>query len=566
MKLELDQLPEDPELLHQLVRDLVEQLRSARGDLAEQAGEIERLQIEVGRLMRRAGYGRKGERFVEGQQSLFEDTLKAALDEHADPASDQESADADADADDDSDGEDQDSPAKPKGRSRGRRKKDPKAPRKEVKHTSPEVEDGTCRCEKCGDALTQIGWAEGANQIEYIPAQFVLLDHKLAKYACKNSGCQGTIVTAPAPPQPIDRCLAAPGLLAHVIVSKYGDHLPLYRQVKMLARSGLDLTRQTLCGWMIAASVALTSIVRLMREEVLKSRVIQTDDVRIPVLNPGAGKTKSGYMWPYLGDEEHPHVVFEYTSSREGIGPQTFLADFAGYIQADAYAAYDKLFESDDRIEAGCMAHCRRKFHESLEDFPTEAGEFLDMVKALYAVERAARQLADDGERGPPLHEIRFTLRQKQSKPIIARMSAWLDLHHGRHRPTSSLHEATRYASNHWEALTRFVDEGALDIDNNRAERSLRSIVVGRKNWMFAGSDSGGQAAAVHYSLIASCALHGIDPLAYYRDILGKLHTHAPRELTPAAWAAANSPALAPVGPAPCPPASAQLSPEPAAV
>ena len=510
VKLDLDRLPTDIDFLHQLIRDLA-------GTLEQNAGEIERLQIELARLLRRAGYGRKGERWTDGQQTLFEDVLKKALEDQPAPeAKDEEQA------------------KKPK---RKGRRKPPKLPRERVEHTDPEVEDGARCCDKCGGALTRIGFADGAHQLEYIPAQFKVLEHKLAKYACKCADCRGTMVTASPPPQPIDRCLAAPGLLAHVIISKYGDHLPLYRQEKILQRSGLRVSRQTLCGWVMSAADALTSIVGAMRDDVLRSHVIQTDDVRIPVLAPGTGSTTNGHLWPYLGDAAHPHVVFDYTPTREGIGPRTFLADFGGrYLQADAYTGFDAIFADGQVLEVGCMAHCRRKFIEAEGDFPTEAGEVLDMIKALYAVERAAAKAAS-ADRAPPLTELRLAMREQHARPIMQRLGAWLDLHHGQYRPTSALHEATRYATNQWKALNRFLEDGALTIDNNRAERALRRVAVGRKNWLFAGSDGGGGAAAIHFSLIASCELHGVDPFEYYRDVLGKLHSHTPQQLTPAAWA-----------------------------
>lgn len=377
----------------------------------------------------------------------------------------------------------------------------------------------------CGQVKTRIGESI-AEKLEYEPASFIVIQTVRAKYACQQ--CHDGVVEAPAPPQAIEKSLAAEGLLAHVVVSKYVDHLPLHRLERIFAREGIDLSRTTLCDWVADVATALTPIGEQLRREIAAATYRQTDDTSVTVLDERGGSYK-GRLWVYLDPLGH-QVVFEATPTHERDGPAAFLADFRGALQADAYRGYDALYQSGQVVEIGCMAHARRRF---VEAFMTDgsAARMIALIQQLYDVERMAADLT---------LEARQVLRREQSVPLLKRMEAERETLARTVLPKSPVGDAVRYLTNQWAALQRFVDDGRLAIDNNRAENQLRVVAVGRKNWLFAGSFEGAQRAALLYSLVQSCKLVDVSPFAYLKDVLLRLATHPHRlidQLTPKAWA-----------------------------
>jgi hypothetical protein len=328
--------------------------------------------------------------------------------------------------------------------------------------------------------------------------------------------------------------VAGPGLLAHVITAKYVQHLPLYRQEEIFARKRILIRRSTLAGWMAGAAECLLPLQRLMVRRVLSGDVLGTDDTPVKVLDPELDHTRTGRFWAYVGDDAHRYTVYDYTASRKRDGPQQFLKDYRGVLQADAFGGYDGIFlKSNGRIvEAACCAHARRKFFDVRETAPALAHQALAFFSRLYAVEHDAQSLSP---------EARCALRQQQSVPILNDMHEWLSEQLRGLRPKSAVTGAIKYSLKNWDALCRFTTDGNIPIDNNRTERALRAQAVGRKNWLFLGSDNGGQTAAVLYSIVASAKRHHLDPEAYLTDVLRRLpaitNPLALRELLPDRWA-----------------------------
>jgi transposase len=378
----------------------------------------------------------------------------------------------------------------------------------------------------CGHTRTRIGEAV-SEKLEYEPASFVVIQTVRAKYACPH--CHEGVLEAAAPPQAVEKSLAGEGLLAHIVVSKYVDHLPLHRLEGIFAREGIDLARTTLCGWVADVSTALTPIGEQLRQEITAATYLQTDDTSVTVLDARGGSFK-GRLWTYL-DPLGRQVVFDATPTHERDGPETFLAGFRGALQADAYAGYDALYQSDRVVEIGCWAHARRRFVEAFMN-DGSAARMVAFIQQLYQVEQAAAHLEADARRA---------LRQEQSVPVLARIDAERLALAQTVLPKSPLGDAVRYLTNQWAALQRFVDDGRLGIDNNRAENQLRVVAVGRKNWLFAGSFEGARRAALLYSLVQSCKLVDVSPFDYLKDVLLRVATHPQRligQLTPRGWAA----------------------------
>ncbi len=375
-------------------------------------------------------------------------------------------------------------------------------------------------CPDCGGALRQFG-EDVSEQLERIPASFKVIRHVRPKFAC--AGCE-SVVEAPAPARPIDRGLPGPSLLAHVLVSKYADHLPLYRQSQIYVREGVDLDRSTLAGWVGAASELLTPLVDEIKKHVLAAAKIHADDTPVPVLAPGNGKTKTGRLWTYVRDDRPagvstaPAVWFAYSEDRKGEHPRRHLKNFKGALQADAYSGFHHLYGDGVIYEVACWAHTRRKFHDIhvAHASPTTT-EALARIGALYGIEEQIR--------GKPA-ELRCSVRQTRSKPLLDELRQWMDKTLRSLSTKSETAGAIRYALSHWRALTRYVDDGLLEIDNNSAERALRAVAIGRKNYLFMGADSGGQRAASLYSLIGTAKLNGLDPAFYLRTILATIAEH----------------------------------------
>jgi len=375
-------------------------------------------------------------------------------------------------------------------------------------------------CPDCGGELKHLG-EDTCDVLEIEPVRFKVIQQVRPKLACAR--CD-TIVQAPAPSRPIERGMAGPGLLAHVVVSKYADHQPLYRQSEIYARQGVDLDRTLLAQWVGGLSALLIPLTEALRSHVFAADVVHADDTPIPVLAPGRGKTKTGRLWTYVRDERPsagqtaPAVWFAYSPNRSGEHPQEHLRDFHGILQADGYAGFSKIYDGGNVVEAACWAHARRKFVELHEIHKAPiAAQAMDRIGALYAIEHEIR--------GRPPAERR-TVRRSRSRPILDEMKIWLKQTLPTLSQKSAMAKAINYSLNRWEALGRYCDDGRIEIDNNAAERSLRCVALGRKNFLFAGSDAGGERAAALYSLLGTAKLNGYNPEAFLREVLTRIADH----------------------------------------
>jgi transposase len=337
-------------------------------------------------------------------------------------------------------------------------------------------------------------------------------------------------VIAPVPPTGIEKSVAAPGLVAHVLTSKYADHLPLYRQEAILERHGIDLPRTTMKDLVAQAAVRLEPIALAIQRSVLSGRVVGSDDTPVTYLETPRGSA-TGYVWVYVGEKQE--VAFDFTPGRSRDRPIAFVGDYRGYFQADAYAGYDELYAKGKVVEVACWAHARRHFHDALGTDPRAASEVLALIARLYDVERAAKGLPESE---------RQLVRLRDARPILEAIRRRLDTLEPSALPKGPLGQAIGYAKRNWAALLRYLEAGYLSIDNNAAERALRAIAVGRKNWLFAGSLDAGRRAATLMTLVGTCKLHDVDPFAYLRDVLVRRHATAPEriyDLTPRGWKAA---------------------------
>lgn len=375
-------------------------------------------------------------------------------------------------------------------------------------------------CPECGGSLKKLG-EDISEMLEYIPASFLVLRHVRPKLSCARCS---RVVQAPAPTRPVDRGLAGPGLLAHVLTAKFADHLPLYRQSQMYAREGVDLDRSTLAKWVGESSSLLAPLVEALRRYVMSTDKLHGDDTPLPVLAPGNGRTKTARFWTYVrdgrpaGDIAPPAAWFTYSPDRKGEHPRRHLANFHGILQADAYAGFNKLYESGAIQEAPCMAHIRRKFYDLMEAHQSPiATEAVERIAPLYAIEKEIRGRSPDERR---------EVRNARARPLFESMRNWLEASLLKLHRKSETAAAIHYALARWKALARYLDDGRIELDNSAAERALRGVAVGRRNYLFAGSDAGGERAAVFYSLIGSAKLNGLDPEAYLRHVLGRIADH----------------------------------------
>lgn len=493
-------LPSDAALLKALIVQLVAALHDERR-------KLERLQTHLDLLVRRL-YGRSSEKLDPRQGLLFESP----------PASEEPPVTAPPA---------EEAPAPPPARRRPRRPRRPdQLQRVDVVHDLTEAEKQVLAG---GGELIPIG-QEISEQYEWEPSCLYVVRHIQQKYArrpqlVESNDREKNVVTAPKPPQPLPGSQAGPGLLAQVLTAKYADHLPLHRQERIFGRHGLRFSRQTTCDWALSCAELLQPLDQRMRIEVLCSWVIHTDDTPGPIRDAHRKQKHLGRFWVYRGDAEHPLVWFDYTPSRSRDGPAEVLQGYQGYLQADAFGGYDGIYAGSQGqiVEVACWAHARRKFFEARGTDRLRAETALAFIGRLYDVERTAKDsCAREWAELPPRERYAriAALRQERARPVLEELLAWLTAEAPKLLPKHPLRQAMDYALGNWQALARYPEQGYLTIDNNPAENEIRRIALGRKNWLHCGSDRGGRAAAVHYSLIASCQRNGVDPWAYLRDVL----------------------------------------------
>jgi len=400
--------------------------------------------------------------------------------------------------------------------------------------TIVDIDDKTCPC--CKGELHRIG-EDVSERLDVVPAQFRVLVTRRPKYACR--ACEEGVAQAPAPARLIEGGLPTEATVAHVLVSKYADHLPLYRQAQIYARQAIDLDRSTLADWVGRAAWHLRPVHELLLDHIRASTKIFADETPAPVLDPGRGRTKTGQLWAYARDDrpfggaDPPIAVYVYAQNRKAEQPLAHLAGFAGVVQVDGYAGYRALARKNSVQLAFCWSHVRRRFYELAAAGPAPiAAQALERIGALYAVEKDIRGRNPDERRAA---------RQENSRPIVDALEAWLREKLALISQKTKLAEAIRYALSRWDGLTRFIDDGRIEIDSNVVERAIRPIALNRKNALFAGSDGGAENWAIVASLIETCKLNGVDPQAYMADVLTKIvNGHLASkldELTPWAYA-----------------------------
>ena len=502
-----------PEQLIEELRTEVAQLRDERNSL-ESERDILRGKLDA--LLHRL-YGRRSERVLDdGYGPLFEgvETSEPPKPPHVDEA-----------PDDEEDCEEQSKARKPRRRGATRI---PADIRRVVEEIAPTHDEAVCSC--CGEPREVIGYVD-TEKLEYEPATCFLRVIRRPKLACRRHEEAG-VTTPELPPQAIDKGLAGSSMLAQVVTAKFCDHLPLYRQARIYQRSGVDIPQSTLVDWIRQAHEVLAPIVAAMKTSALASGYVATDDTKVTLLSHQSPKqSKQAHFWAYLG-EQRGDVVFDFTPGRGGDGPKRMLQGYEGFLQADAYSVYDALFATGKVVEVGCMAHARRKFFEAKDTAPDHAMPALHTIRALYRVERECKEaeLTDDD---------RLAHRIAKSKETFLRLRDWLAELKSLVLPKSPIGKAVGYFCNHADALGRFLENGRLEIDNNRCERTMRQVAVGRKNWLFAGSEAGGLRAATLYSLTVGCWELGIDPFDYLANVLQRVRTDGqdPADLTPRRWA-----------------------------
>jgi transposase len=482
----------------------VAELMAARNGLQEQVLRNEQLKLRLARLLRER-FGASSERL----RSEIEQ-LELLLGEFEEQAAEATPAELDEPV--------AQSESETQRRKPVRKPLPETLPRDVVEHAAP------CACPNCGGVLRSLG-EDVTEVLDYVPGSFRVTRHVRPKLSCRS--CEA-IAQAPAPSLPIHRGLAGPGLLAHVLVAKYADHLPLYRQAEIYARAGVDLDRSTMADWVGQTARLMRPLVDAVGAHVMSAERVHADDTTVPVLDPGRGKTKTGRLWCYARDDQPfggqaaPAVLYCYSPDRKAEHPRQHLAGFRGILQADGYAGYAGLYDRGV-TEAACWAHARRKFfdvHASTQS--PLALEALQRIAALYAIEATIR--------GQPA-DTRLAARTGQSAPLFSRLRQWLEKTQARISGKSDLAAAIRYTLSRWDALTLVLRDGRACIDNNAAERSMRPMTLGRKNWLFAGSDSGGHSAAAAYSLIQTAKLNGLDPEDYLHQVLQRIADHPVRQV-----------------------------------
>jgi transposase len=532
MPITFDQLPDDIAELKLLLlaqdAELVAkdaELVAAKNGLVITQLTIEKLKAQIARLKREKfdKSSEKIERALEQLELALEEAEAAKAEAIA---AQPQQAEAEAPTPDAQVGED----AKPEKKKR--RQLPPELPRRDVVHMPPGV------CKTCGGASQRTVSETVTEVLAYVPARFEVIRH--VRPACSCRKCE-TMVQAPMPELPIPRGMVDASFLAHMIVAKFCDHLPLYRQAEIDARAGIVIDRSQRAEWLGHVAWLLQPLVELMAAHVMAGRVIHADDTPVDVLAPGTGKTKTGRLWVYLRDERPhggttpPAVLYRYTPDRKGEHCRAELAPFVGYLHADGYAGFGRLYDGPPRLpsgepaaeavqgpprvaEVGCWSHARRGFHDEWASHKSAiAKEALDRIGALFDIERPIAG-------SPP--DIRRAVRQRTARPKIDELAIWLDAQLQKIPGKSDLAKAIRYARSRWQALTRYLDDGRLEISNNAAENKIRPAALGRKNWLFCGSDAGGIRAAAFYTLIGTARMNGIEPEAWLTDVIARIGSH----------------------------------------
>lgn len=489
-----------------------QQIESQAQAILFKDAKIERITFELRRL-KAWRFDAKTERMNAEQRQLFEETL----------AADQADLEAQLAALKAATKEPGDTPD-PDTRRQSKRQALPEHLKRVNHHHEPQ--NTTCGC---GEAMVRIG-EDVSERLDIIPAQFFVHRHIRGKWACK---CCQTLVQEPVEPHIIDKGMPTAGLVAHTTVSRFVDHIPYYRQEQINARSGVRTPRSTLASWSGQAGASLVPLYDVHREFVLSCSVVHADETPVAMLDPGAGKTKRAYIWAYArsGFDVSPGVVYEFCVGRGAKYPLEFLKGWSGTLVCDGYGAYDQVMKQEQRVGAGCLAHARRKFDELIKDNLSPVGtQALQRIAALYKIERQVKGFSV---------EERQTIRQSSSKPLCEDLHAWLKLERQRVPEGSATAKAIDYSLNRWAALTIYLADGNVQIDNNHIENLVRPWAMGRKAWLFAGSELAGQRAAVVMSLLQSAKLHGHDPWAYLKDVLTRLPGHMNSridELLPHRW------------------------------
>jgi transposase len=510
-------------------------------DLQEMVISLQHQVLQLQRML----FGRRSERLLpdDPAQGFLFGRIEAREPQEESPAVEEECAPSQEEA-----SEEEEEPAPPRRNARhpGRRPL-PDHLMRCVHDIHPAEAEQTCP--SCGHSKKTFG-CDVTEELEMIPAKYFVNRYVRHKYACPC--CQGSVSQAPLPRRPIDKGIPGPGLLADLIASKYAEHLPLYRMQERYRRAGIKISMPSLCNWVDHIAGLAAPIVEAIKKVVLVSRKIHTDDTPLTVLDPAVWPVHSrrGYMWVYIG--EHGDVVFDYTNSHERNGPASFLKGYRGYLQADAFSGYDGIYAGGMIFEVACWAHARRKFYDTLSQYPTQAKRILGMIASLYAVESRAKKItaATLAKRGQQTREEKLLAwRQRFSRNRLERLRRYLDELSVQVLPKSPLGKAISYTLRNWKALNRYTEAAFLSIDNNLSERQIKLMVIGRKNWMFAGSENGARNSAILFSLVVSCQLAGVDPFAYFRDILTRLPDHPPDridELIPREWKARFGPQPSP--------------------
>jgi transposase len=520
--------------LQRLTDEYQSQLSATTEQFKEQLQEkdslIAALQSQVKRLMITVR-GSRQERINPDQLLLFSqaeiqqlaDELEQAK-QNPDQASNEPTGEAIEDAGSSESSDDQNVAGKNKPNKpnhRGRRRL-PESLDREIKRHELSEEQRRCPC--CNDVRKEFA-VEISEQLEYVPAQWKVIEHQRVKYCC--AACQENVAVAPKPPQPIEKGLPGPGLCAYSVLSKFGDHLPLYREEDIHSRAGHTIRRSTICGWLCELGLLVEPLVMRMKHLILQSRVIHTDDTKIKMLQ--AGICQEAKFWPYHGDWLHNYVVFDFTIDRKRFGPQRFLSSYEGYLQADAYSGYDCVYAPGTVKEVACWVHTRRYWYDVREHDSTRANMALGYIARLFQIEsqleNAYPRLNTRGERD---FAAVAAARQKHSKPILDEFKQWLDkeMMTGRILPKSEIKKAFTYTLNQWTALNRYVQEGYLSMDNNLAERMVKYAATGRKNYLFVGNERAGRNAANFYSLVSSAKVNTVEPMTWLEEVFTKLPYH----------------------------------------